>query len=446
MLTDRLLYGDAGVPVDPVRAREEYRLAAERGSTEAMYALGQLLLAGVGGPADPAEAAAWFRHGAEFNDVACQLALADLLLRGVGVPQDEMAALALIRRAVELGSADAQLALGQLYELGRLVPQDSAQAVSLYRQAAEQGQMEATFRLGLAYMDGMGVAPDTEEAARLFLAAGSEGHAGAQYHLGLLYLQGRGVERDPEAAYLWFRIAQSQLPPGSTNALEVERALADAASTMDEAELAAAEARAEELLAAAPEPGQSAPDEFGLSGSLFAGLCWQSNANGGPSASLVQFRGNLVPLSDSGQAESDVNVFAVLGLTHTADLDGTTLETVFSGYANRQREATLDDNTLLELSTGPLIELGQTALGDLTVRPYAIGTYLASEDTAYMWAGAAAASRRRPRSTGGWAPTAASNTANEASATARPIRRTATRTAANTPSISAWTTGCRPAR
>lgn len=382
-LADRLLQPGG----DSARAQEEYRLAAEAGSTDAMYALGNLLLQGADGPADPAAAAGWFRRCAERDDVACQLALADLLLRGLGVARDEAEAIVWIRRAAALGSADAMLALGQLYEVGRGVPPDAAQAAAYYRQASEAGQIEATYRLALAYENGTGVTRDDAEAARLFLAAGSEGHPGAQYRLGEMYRQGRGVEQDPVTAYLWLRIAGSALQPGSATGQAVDEALAKTVAMLDEDELAAAQARAEELLAAAPADSEEEPSRASLSGSLFTGLRWQSNANGGPSASLVNFRGNLVPLSESSRPASDVNLFVILGLEHTLDLEQAEFVTGVTTYVSGQRDGARTDNTLIEIDSGPSIDLGETAAGDLSLRPYVIGTYLASDDLTYMWAG-----------------------------------------------------------
>jgi TPR repeat protein len=69
-------------------ARHWYGVAAEKGSEEAMVALGRLLLAGQAGPVDYANARRWFEEAAGKGNVEAMLSLAHIYREGLGTPRN----------------------------------------------------------------------------------------------------------------------------------------------------------------------------------------------------------------------------------------------------------------------------------------------------------------------------------------------------------------------
>ena len=98
-----------GVTPDPARAADCYRVAAERGSVEAMY------------------------------NYATQLAL------GRGVAEDRAAALVWLRKAAAQGFAKAENFVGSFHEDGWATPVDLPAAARCYRRAAAGGDFRGCF-------------------------------------------------------------------------------------------------------------------------------------------------------------------------------------------------------------------------------------------------------------------------------------------------------------
>lgn len=98
-----------GVAIDPARAAECYRVAAGRGSTEAMY------------------------------NYATQLAL------GRGVAEDRATALGWLRKAAARGFAKAENFVGSFHEDGWATPRDLLAAAQCYKRAAAGGDFRACF-------------------------------------------------------------------------------------------------------------------------------------------------------------------------------------------------------------------------------------------------------------------------------------------------------------
>ncbi len=118
-----------GIKPDPVKARDWYKLAAEKNYNEAHYALGMLY-------ADPEIPFTSYSKAAEH-----------------------------FRQAANIGGhAEAQYELGRLYYKGRGVPNDLAEAFKLYRRAAVQGHPVAQYLLGTMHNFGWGVRIDKIEA------------------------------------------------------------------------------------------------------------------------------------------------------------------------------------------------------------------------------------------------------------------------------------------
>jgi hypothetical protein len=99
---------------DYVTAAVFFRRAAERGNTEAMTYLGNLLQTGLGVSADPDEARSWYRSAAEAGDRAAMFNLGLIYERGMGTSADRTEAAFWYFRSAQAGSNDARDALKRL--------------------------------------------------------------------------------------------------------------------------------------------------------------------------------------------------------------------------------------------------------------------------------------------------------------------------------------------
>jgi len=117
-------------------------------------------------------------------------------------------------------------------------------------QAAEQGDAEAQFALGMCYVMGDGVIIDEAEAVVWWRKAAEQDLALARYHLGMCYLMGAGVLASVVEAYKWLRLA------GVAGYADAGAECAELAAQMTAAQLAEAEARAQQWARPASEISQ----------------------------------------------------------------------------------------------------------------------------------------------------------------------------------------------
>ncbi len=240
--------------------------AAEAGSTEAMYALVELLnetdparaleylekASAAGHPracllqgmrcfraGDKEAAARFFEKAAEQNSPDAAYNLGLMLLAGQGAEKDETRGFELLRRAAEAGQKEARLQLASCYRAGRGTAADTARAEALYTELAEEGNTEAMVALGKMLSGDAalswkikaarsGHVPSMVEAADLCLAradyaaaqpllqeAARRNDAAACAKLGLLALHGLGMDKDET---LGFRCLQQAAQAGDPEA------------------------------------------------------------------------------------------------------------------------------------------------------------------------------------------------------------------------------------
>ncbi|MGO8882047.1 MAG: tetratricopeptide repeat protein [Desulfomonilaceae bacterium] len=92
---------------------------------------------------DDAEALKWFRKAADQGSAEAQFNMGDMYQAGKGVTQDYVEAQKWFHKAADQGSAEAQVWIGAMYEKGKGVAQDSAEALKWYRKAADLGFEDA---------------------------------------------------------------------------------------------------------------------------------------------------------------------------------------------------------------------------------------------------------------------------------------------------------------
>ena len=134
--------------------------AARQGVVDAMAMLGSM-------ETDPAEALNWFRMGAEHGDLDCMYASGELCIEGRGVDRNGAEAVKWFRLAAERGHKGAPYRLGRIFEERAVVAQDFAEAAKYYRLGAEMGHPGCQFLLGKMLVEGRGLPIDNVEAERL---------------------------------------------------------------------------------------------------------------------------------------------------------------------------------------------------------------------------------------------------------------------------------------
>jgi hypothetical protein len=126
-----------------------------------------------------------------------------------------------------------------------------------------------------------------------------------------------------------------------------------------------------------------------FSGSIYAGMRYQTNANAGPQGTNVRVLGVDATLSDQFTSKSDWNGFAAAQVKHEFDFQnqrGDTLESTALLYGTRQIEQTQVNLGYAELTTGPRFRFPTDGLGTFSVRPYGLIDFVSLEDVRFYWA------------------------------------------------------------
>jgi len=126
-----------------------------------------------------------------------------------------------------------------------------------------------------------------------------------------------------------------------------------------------------------------------FNGEVFLGLRYQSNANLGPATSTVQLFGQAANLNQAGIGAPDWGAVSNVTLRHIYDLgtqDKAAIETVFTGYANRQFQLSAANVSLLDLTSGPRFQAFSGRFEDVTIKPLVTFGAIWVNDTPYYLA------------------------------------------------------------
>jgi hypothetical protein len=137
--------------------------------------LGNLYRTGEGLPKDPGKAAEQYRIGAALGHSNAMNNLARLHLRGEGVGKDETRAVELLWQASALGNRFAPHQLARMRLKGWVLEQDVEAAIGLLELAAARGFRQADLELGQMFAAGDEVRKDPVRALRHFILAGDIG-------------------------------------------------------------------------------------------------------------------------------------------------------------------------------------------------------------------------------------------------------------------------------
>ena len=199
-----------GIERDDKKAADWYRLAADRGDREAMFALGMFHLGGrIGAAPNREQAAKLLAAAAKLGHAASAYNLGLLYLEGQSFPQDFVRAAELFRTAAQLGNPEAQYALATLLKEGRGVPKDLNEAARLLGAAALADNTDAQVEYAIALFNGLGIARDERAAAVLLAKAARKGSPVAQNRLANILAVGRGVQANPVEAIKWHIVAKA---------------------------------------------------------------------------------------------------------------------------------------------------------------------------------------------------------------------------------------------
>jgi uncharacterized protein len=167
-IAERYLRGAEGYPLDPVRAFQHVRAAAESpvsGAGFAQWRLAMMHLNGQGTPVDRAEAYRWVVRASDGGDVHAMISRGVMLATGEGVAEDDAAARIWYRRAAEsrdVNFAHGMRGLGAMLVTGEGGPVDLPRGIAYLRIARAANDVNAS-QLLKTFQDR--ITPEVEQQA-----------------------------------------------------------------------------------------------------------------------------------------------------------------------------------------------------------------------------------------------------------------------------------------
>lgn len=190
-----------GVASDPLKAERYYTQAMDKGSLDAMNALGVLYLNN--GNYDQAKI--FFEKAAAKNDEIANFNLGNMSFLGKKSALNPEA-LEYYKKSASKNYSPAYVALGDMYATGKGAKHSVEKAEEYYLKAADLNDDVAIDRLALLYLlqDGVEVESDNTKnsvkTVNLFKRVADKGNPKALYVMSLLYQNGFNVEQDQDKA------------------------------------------------------------------------------------------------------------------------------------------------------------------------------------------------------------------------------------------------------
>jgi hypothetical protein len=246
-------------------------------------------------------------------------------------------------RAGAQAAADAVQRRDAAFESMMAAPADPERAFEFARAAAATGDLR-------------GAIAALERILRI-----NPGLSNIELELGVLYL--RAGSPDLAALYLRRALAAHDMPPAVRD-------------------------RAQSLLARA----ERAQRRHLFTGSLYAGMRYDENANAGPDSRLVRVLGVDGLLDEAATGQNDVSAELAGAINYTYALDsqaGHEIEANLGAYNRFYRQVTEFDFNSLTFDIGPRLYVGAVPEPSLSVRPYLLGSYVLLDYDDYLgYAGA----------------------------------------------------------
>ena len=199
---------------------------------EVLHRIGQMHLLGCTGahgesilPADVSRGVRVLNAAAERGSSDSICVLAELLIAKEHSQANIEQSVALYTRAAEMGNAEAQERLGRFYSGGEFCEPDHAKAFFWYSKAAEGGNASAQYNVSFYYVHGLtGAGVDYQKAFHWCNLAAHQGYADAQHFLGIMHERGDASAPNRVLALEWYEKAAAS---GHQKAAEEARRLRD---------------------------------------------------------------------------------------------------------------------------------------------------------------------------------------------------------------------------
>ena len=156
-------------------------------------------------PVDQHQAYLWWKIAAEKGHSDAMNDLAGCYIQGTGVEKNAAEGLKWLKKAVELKNLRACSNLGLHYMEGDIVKRDPVEAARLWKIAADGGHPRALYNLGWCYAEGVGVEQNSAQAFKLWLQAAEKGEPYAMLNCARCYRDGKETERNMKEAIKWYR-------------------------------------------------------------------------------------------------------------------------------------------------------------------------------------------------------------------------------------------------
>lgn len=180
-----------------------FKVAADAGSVDALYLLGNEYFVGRVVEHDLEKTYFYYREAAEKGHADALNNYADMYLRGEYVEKNEERALELFKLAADKGVPEAMYTLGYMYENGVGTKVDKEESKRWFTESALFGDVFAANRLGHeAVENGQG-----DEGISWYQMAADQGDSYGEFNLGLCYENGIGTQVNIKKAKYWYKKA-----------------------------------------------------------------------------------------------------------------------------------------------------------------------------------------------------------------------------------------------
>lgn len=182
--------------------------AADAGSLEAMFDLGDCYYDGDGVDKNMPLAIKWMTKAADAGYTNAQLGIGMAYFSGVedGLDQNYALSEKYLLLAANKDNTEAQAYLSVLY----VNMEEYSKALVWARKASQTSNPTGYYMLGRIYNEGLGVEVDNLKALEFFEEAAKQGDADAQNIVGNNYLNADYIEKDPQKAFKYYQMAAAQ--------------------------------------------------------------------------------------------------------------------------------------------------------------------------------------------------------------------------------------------
>lgn len=189
-------------------------LAVNAASPAELVERGDAAFFGYSGEQSYARAAALYHQAAELGSIEARYSLGQMYAQGLGVPIDHKRALTYFQQAADQQHAPALFSLAQIHERGSGVQPNLRHAFKLYKRSAEQGYVPAQIRLGWMYAQGTGTPVSLTWATYYSALAAASGSSDAQRLLEQLLPKLPRYTTQLEYSTLWALPSEESPPVG----------------------------------------------------------------------------------------------------------------------------------------------------------------------------------------------------------------------------------------